>query len=162
MPLTIHRVARMRHTTKTPVIPAAAYGWCVANHVNPIAPTSSPTLSSAFETGSGDGVTNVLAANLLECEISANPPPIAAASACDSGDRCCVAPYANNAPIGTRMNVCNAFQKRSKTGILSAKNSITNITLETTITHHSELTCSDSDSGSTPVCAWMPGIARVE
>ena len=79
-------------TTAAPVTPAAINGWCVANHVNPIAPTSSPTLSAAFETGSGDGVTTDLAASLPLCAISATTPPSTAANICACGLSLRVAP----------------------------------------------------------------------
>ncbi len=46
-------------------------GWCVANHVRPIATTSSVELSAILVTGSGLGVTAARKAVLVLCEARA-------------------------------------------------------------------------------------------
>ena len=73
-------------------------------------------------------MTAVRAAVLPPCAAKAMAaPPQPSPGSCSQGDKAWqLARYASKAATGTRMNVCNAFQIRSKAGILSAKNSIPN------------------------------------
>src|SRR5580692_12677958 len=59
------------------------------------------------------------------------------------------------------MKVCSAFQSKSKTGNLSAKNSIRKRTIEHAITYQLESKCSAGGSGITPACARRPSVATV-
>src|SRR6185312_12564253 len=76
------RAARTAATRTTTAIEAAIKGWCVANHVNPTATTSSVLLSAIFDTGSGLGVTTARNAVFELCVASATAAPAPVAIIC--------------------------------------------------------------------------------
>ena len=141
------RVISTTITTKIVASVPATYGCRVASQVRPMARTSSPRLSVMFENGSGDGVTAARAAVLPPCAMSATVAPRSVARSWCSGESWLVARYASSPAMGTRMNVCSAFQIRSKAGILSAKNSIPKRARLATMTGHPASSCNPGGSG---------------
>src|SRR5438270_6066705 len=114
-----------------------------------------------FDHGSGDGVTAARAAVLPLCAISAITAPARVASNWCSGESWLVALYARNPATGTRINVCSAFQIRSKAGILSAKNSIPKRAAHAAITGQLPRRCKAGGRGKCPKRASSPKTPTV-
>src|SRR5215469_5036900 len=158
---TIRRIIKSKRVIAAQTSAPAIHGWRVANQVRNMAMTSSPVLRAALENGSGEGVTAARAAVFPPWATRAINPPASVASNCSPGESWAAARHASKAAIGTLINVCRAFQTRSKAGILSAKNSIAKRITAAPITYQLASSCSEGGRWTAPDRDSNPRVATV-